>query len=336
MKKILLTLFLAVMATVGLYAQQISVVSSDGSTSIYRTLKEAIEGASDGSVIYLPGGGFSIGDSVKITRRVNIIGVGHKIINDNVDGNTTINGNLWFNEGSSGSALMGCYITGNVNIGDGGAAVSDVLIKYCNLNSVQVKNNTCLDVSVNQNYIRSMSSFNGANAKITNNVIHSIYGVNGGRILNNIIKGSGKPDNDVNDLRYFSIWSDYSIISYNVMFIGQGSGGNWSNAGVRGSNNSGTHNIVGYYGFGENCISWNGKSWNDLFENPSDVNPSSNYHFKEAYSEYENLIGLYANAGTGFSDQQLAPVPYIVASQVDEQTDASGKLNIKIRVKAGE
>jgi hypothetical protein len=332
MKKIIISLFLALMATTGLNAQQISVVSSGGSTSLYRTLQDAIEGADPGSVIYLPGGGFTIADSVKITKKLTIIGIGHYSKSDNVDGVTTISGNLWFNEGSSGSAVMGCYITGNVNIGDGGAAVSDVLIKYCNLNSVQVKNNTCLDVAVNQNYIRSMSSFNGANAKISNNVIHSIYKVNGGRILNNIIRDKGNPG--INDLKYFSIWADYSIISYNVMFIGQGSGSNWSNASIRGSNNSGTDNIVGYYTFGENCISWSGKSWNDLFENPSGITPSSNYHFKEAYSEYENLIGLYA--GNGFNDQQIAPVPYIVAKRVDEQTDASGKLNVKIRVKAGE
>lgn len=332
MKKILLTFFLTVMATAMLQAQQISVVSSGGSTKLYKTLKDAIEKAEGGSVIYLPGGGFSIGDSVKITKKLTIIGIGHKTNTENVDGATMISGNLWFNEGSSGSAVMGCYITGNVNIGDGGAAVSDVLIKYCNLNSVQVNNNTCLDIAVNQNYIRYMSSFNGANAIITNNVIHSIYGVNGGRILNNIIIERGHPGG--NDLRYFSIWADYSIISYNVMFIGQGGGGNWSNASVRGSSNIGTHNIVAYYGFGENCISWNGKSWNDLFENPSGITPSSNYHFKDAYSEYENLIGLYA--GTGFNDNQLAPVPYIVAKQIPEQTDASGKLNIKIRVKAGQ
>ena len=332
MKKLFLTFVFAIVATLTAMAQQISVVSTTGATTLYRTLQDAIEGADPGSVIYLPGGGFPISDEVKINKILTIIGIGHKSNNDNVDGITTISGNLWFNEGSSGSAVMGCYITGNVNIGDGGTAVSDVLIRYCNLNSVQVMNNTCMDVAVNQNYIRSMSSFNGANAKITNNVIHSIYGVNGGRILNNIIIDKGRPG--INDLQYFSIWADYSIISYNVMFIRQGYGGNWSNASVRGSNNSGTHNIVGGYGFGENCISWNEKSWNDLFENPSGITPSSNYHFKDAYSEYENLIGLYAD--TGFNDQQIAPVPYIVVKRVDEQTDASGKLNVKIRVKAGQ
>ena len=98
MKKIILTLFLALMATTGLYAQQISVVSTDGSTSLYRTFPEAIKVAVPGSVIYLPGGGFSIDDSVKITKKLTIIGIGHYNKSGNVDGVTTISGNLWFNE----------------------------------------------------------------------------------------------------------------------------------------------------------------------------------------------------------------------------------------------
>ena len=32
----------------------------------------------------------------------------------------------------------------------------------------------------------------------------------------------------------------------------------------------------------------------------------------------------------------MAPLPYIVAKDIPEQTDAEGKLNIKIRVKASE
>ena len=74
----------------------------------------------------------------------------------------------------------------------------------------------------------------------------------------------------------------------------------------------------------------------DIFEKHNNwkVTPESNFHFKDAYSQYEHQVGIYA--GTGFSDKQLAPVPYIVDKQVASETDASGKLNIKIRVKASE
>lgn len=42
--------------------------------------------------------------------------------------------------------------------------------------------------------------------------------------------------------------------------------------------------------------------------------------------------GIYG--GTGFSDGALPPVPYIQECDVDEQTDAEGKLRINIKVKA--
>ena len=109
MKKIFLLTAIAVllgMATAT--AQQIAVVSEGGETTICQTLQTAIEIASPGSVSYLPGGGFNLSDDVKITKRLTIIGIGHKSNNDNVDGNTKILGNLWFNEGSSSSAVMGC------------------------------------------------------------------------------------------------------------------------------------------------------------------------------------------------------------------------------------
>ena len=77
-----------------------------------------------------------------------------------------------------------------------------------------------------------------------------------------------------------------------------------------------------------------GENWVDIFTNWNGgaISPISDFHIKEGskYSSY----GIYA--GTGFSDNQLAPVPYIVAKDVKEQTDASGKLNVKIRVKAGQ
>lgn len=83
--KRLFILFVAVLAVTGAKAQQIAVVSEDGLTSVYNTLQKAIEGASDGSVVYLPGGGFPIPDSVKITKRLSIIGIGHKVKGENAD-----------------------------------------------------------------------------------------------------------------------------------------------------------------------------------------------------------------------------------------------------------
>lgn len=312
--------------TIALVAQNISVVNSSGSTKLYRTLQAAIEGADPNSVIYLPGGGFPIADSVKITKKLTIIGIGHKSKNDNVDGNTTISGNLYFY--CSNSAVIGCYITGNVYIGQPttvGGAANDVLVKYCNVNKVSIYNNGSLGTVVNQCYIRSSvgaySSTYSVVAEITNNVIHHTYYLTNSIISNNIITGSSDS---------YQLSHTYNSIVNNNIFT------NTTGAAIiYGSNNSFSGNM-GWKALSSDEDYTNMSSYNleDIFVNYNNgaVSPASNYHFKDEYKQYENQVGVYAD-GVDF-DKQLAPVPYIVAKKIDPQTDTAGKLNIKIRVKA--
>ena len=325
MKKLFLTLFFAVLATAGMYAQQISVVSSGGTTTLYQTLQDAVDGADPGSVIYLPGGGFGKNDTVTVTKKLTIIGIGHYAKKGNVDGATIISGSLSFKEGSSGSAVMGCYITGDVGIY---ANVNDVLIRYCNVQNVRVYDPSCLETTVNQCYLRNGAHFHGANGYFTNNVSKDVWNLCNGYIENNLFTTNKRV---FGEDRFETKWSNSSIIRGNIIITTTTYG-----------YNEGPDAIVS----GNMCPStdWNidtdlitvNADWNDVFENYNGgaVSPASNFHFKEAYAQYENQVGIYS--GTGFKDEQLAPVPYIVAKRVDTETDASGKLNVKIRVKAGQ
>ena len=326
MKKKLFLVCAALMCTVALMAQNISVVSSGGSTKLYRTLEAAIKGADPNSVIYLPGGGFPIADSVKITKKLTIIGIGHKAKNENADGITLINGNLFFNEGSSDSAVMGCYITGDINIGEGGAAVNDILIRYCNLNAVSVKNSICQETVVNQNYIRGNSNFGSSGATFTNNIASAVCNLKGGIIKYNYIKtySGGSAYGTV----YILYGCDNSTISNNIFPFRATNCGN----GIGASNIYASDNM-GKIDLGDNFI--NMSDFSDLFVNDAGITPASDFHFTEAYNQY-SYIGPYSTetGSTGFNDKQLAPAPYIVAKHIDDHTDASGKLNIKIRVKA--
>lgn len=334
-KRILSVIAVTLLTFTAATAQRISVVSENGATSVYRTLQDAIEGADPNSTIYLPGGGFSIADEVKITKKLTIIGIGHKSDNENADGSTIISGNLFFNENSSGSAVMSCYITGNVNIGEGGAAVNDITIKFCNLNSVQVKNSTCQETVVSQNYIRGGIIFSGANGTISNNVISYIRDVNGGIISNNIICGT-----QYVSYQTYVIIANNSQIDHNIII-------NPTNLEISGRTSANyvynvgncliyNNMIRGGGDYSDDPINIGSASWNDVFENYNGgaISPVSKFHFKEAYAEYEHQVGIYA--GDGFNEDQLAPVPYIVSKSIPQQTDAAGKLNIKIRVKAGE
>ena len=314
MKKLFFTFILAIMATGVLQAQQISVVSSGGATTLYQTLKDAIEEADDGSVIYLPGGGFPIADEVKITKKLTIVGIGHKIKTENVDGYTTISGNLFFNQGSDGSALMGVYLSGNVNIGND-AKVDDVLVRYCNMNDIDIRNN-CLGTTIDQNYIRGAAYFNGCSGIFSHNITLFVRQLNDGFISNNIITSRSS---------YNALDAcDRTSITNNIIIENRIHSG--SNCLASGNMCKGD--------WGDDCINIGDTNWNDVFQKYGSISPSSDFHFSENYSEYESKVGIYAG-GSDF-DKQLAPVPYIIGKRVDTETDSSGKLNIKIRVKAGQ
>ena len=320
-KRILLAAIAAIMGTAVSVAQQIAVVSESGSTDVYQTLQEAIEGASNGSVIYLPGGGFQIHDSVKITKRLSIIGIGHKANNENVDGNTMISGNLFFDGGSSGSATMGCYISGNIFIGNNGSAVNNILVKYCNIGSIQVKNSLCTGTIINQNYIRGESGFSSSAVKITNNILWSLYDINGGTISNNIIYHQYAGG------YIFSLTRVSKTTINNNVFL--------NIEGIHSGDNCIIYRNMLKAEWGDDCINMSGADWNNVFTkyNNGTISPASEFKFTENYQQYSDC-GIYG--GDGFSDGALPPVPFIVSKSIPEQTDASGKLNIKIRVKAGE
>lgn len=188
MKKILSVLIMALASVTMALAQQIAVVSPSGSTSTCNTLQEAIEGASSGSTIYLPGGGFQISDDVKITKKLTIMGIGYRVDSGNVEGATMIGGNLWFNENSDGSALMGVHVSGTVHVGTDEKAVTNFLMRYSNVNNIDVHNSGCTGMVINQCYLRDYSKFGDTNPTIENCIVHSLGNVNGGKINHNIVR----------------------------------------------------------------------------------------------------------------------------------------------------
>lgn len=320
MKKVLLVL-VALMATVCVNAQQIAVVNGSA-TKLYSTLKDAFEGAEDGSVVYLPGGGFPIADSDTIKKKMTIIGISHKINSDNADGCTTISGNLIFGSGSSGSAVMGCYVTGNVNIGDKNNIVNNVLMKYCNVNGVYVNNAACEGIEINQNYIRKVGSFSKASVKITNNIINYLEYISAGVIKNNNIVGGDKNGYSLSLINNSTILDNIIISSASMV------GDVVKDCQING-------NVIKSGTYGDESVAISNLT--SVFVKYAGVSTQSDFHFNEDFKKTDDFKkcvdkGIYG--GTGFSDGALPPVPYIQECDVDEQTDAEGKLRINIKVKA--
>ena len=281
------------------WAQQIAVATPAGATTLYQDLNLAIAAAPAGSTVYLSGGGFHISDTTKIRKRLTIIGIGHRPDSENADVNTTVTGNFNFEGGANGSALMGVFLSGNVNLGTGGANgtfINGFLLRYCNVNSVRVHNGNCVGVEINQNYVRNNSHGGGTNIQFTNNILHSITEVDGGKIENNTI---------LHSVSGYSLFRTYnSPITNNVMRYG----------GIT-TTELAHNNLIGT------------DDWDTVFVGPNNgVNTSSNFRLASG----NNTIGIYG--GGGFSDTGLPPGPRIVNKNIPGQTDANGNLRVQIQV----
>ena len=315
MKKLIVMLLLMGVAMTAI-AQQIAVVYESGTMRTCNTLLQAVRNATDGCVIYLPAGGFQIGDTVRIKHRVSIIGLNHKTKSENADGMTSISGNLFFDEGSSGSVVMGCYISGNVMIGYDEKSVNNIFIRYCNLNAVEVQSYLCTGTAVNQCYIRNTCNFNNASANITHNVMNGTNGLDGGLFDHNIVvTGSTNANN--------------STITNNVFMYYDHGGDNCITYG----------NLQKDSPWGDACETVSAE-WSDIFMEPSfGISSNSNFHFKEDYKKYENEIGIYGGKNAEnikyFHDDALPPVPYVKDKKVPESTNFDGNLVINLTVKDG-
>lgn len=300
MKRFFIFMFATIIATT-VSAQQIAVVDGAGQTSVYYSLDKAIEEATDGCTIYLPGGGFQVKGETRVNKKVTIMGIGHKPDTDNADVNTIISGDLNFSPGSDGSAIMGVYMSNNLNIGTDGK-VKNILVKYCNINEISVKADSCSGIVVNQNYIRGNAWFGKSNAYVTNNIMNGIGNINGGVVMNNIFTG-------------YSSWYSYRCSYTDV-------------------DNSTIKDNIQRFGFYscDNCITidnWEG-DFTTIIKNWKGIITSSNFHFNDSY-EGDTNIGIYG--GTGFSDDCLPPMPRITSKNIAEQTDEQGKLKIQVTVK---
>ncbi|MBR6979356.1 MAG: hypothetical protein IKH88_05930 [Prevotella sp.] len=306
-------------------AQNIAVVSPNNVTDIYQTLGDAITNATSGSTIYLPGGGLQISEDIKIDKKLTILGVSHRGDTDNADGGTIISGNLFFIDGSSGSAVMGVYISGDIYVGTAEDAVENFTVKKCNANSIQVGNSASSGMVVNQCYLRGNSNFGGCNVKLENNIMCVAWSINVGVINHNVFVANN----------YFSFINVYNSSITNNFFVNAFYVKDSSGCYV-------SHNCIGTasWDWDENPITLDeGQTWDDVFgaNNNKGVTIASDYTIKKKSSKFLGTDGTtigIEGGSTGFDPNALAPIPRIISKKVDEQSDASGKLTIEVTVKA--
>lgn len=318
----------AFFATLSANAQSIAAVSPSNATTMYQTLDDAVTEADNGSVIYLPGGGFQISDKTKITKKYTIMGVSHRADTDNADGATVIAGNLNFEKGSDGSSVVGAFISGTINVGTSTDSVRNITVRFCNVGSFSVKHSQSSGLYINQCYIRGTSYFDNCNVRLENNILHSARCISGGTIRNNIITSYYS-----SGYNYYGLTDVNNSIITNNIFLSKSHSGN--NCTIL---NNGT---VPSYSIGEECLKLeDGQSWDGIFKKNKGVNINSDYHFAQGVTWGKGAgtdgkdIGIYGGSGFMDKDGAYAPIPRIVSKEVAEHTDGSGMLTVKVKVKA--
>ena len=151
----------------------------------YFNLDTAIAHATNGDYIYLPGGNYTISDTIK--KELHIYGTG--IVADSslyIGGVTTINSNLVFSPLSSNSSISG-IITNNITLDAPSNSLSFTLTR-CNANEVFL-NILSGSVLIKQNLfstgIRGNNALN-SNVLISNNIFASNLNPNGGITSNTV------------------------------------------------------------------------------------------------------------------------------------------------------
>lgn len=185
-----------------LHSQNLIIVEGDGPPAFYTSVISAVSDASDGDVIYIPGGSYTIGTLI-IDKQLTIIGAGYNPDSTSATGITSLNGFIQLATGCSGSIITGLYLTESFLIGPedgpcvGTNVFSNVLISRCNFNSFNMCNLFLSEISTiifEENIFRYEVNLEGGYSGFvfSKNVVgYKINGANNVEFNNNIFLNPG-------------------------------------------------------------------------------------------------------------------------------------------------
>ena len=109
------------------HAQNLIARQTGSTTNFHIELDDAITKASNGDIIYLPGGYFPL--NVPIDKELHIIGTGHHPGYSTASGVTYIGGNVYLNAGASRSSFEGIYFQSTISVNE--VTLSNLMFKRC-------------------------------------------------------------------------------------------------------------------------------------------------------------------------------------------------------------
>jgi len=332
--------------TVILNAQTSIILQSKENATMFNKFSDALTDAKQGDIIYLSGGSFNIGNVI-IDKKLTIIGAGHYPSHTQATGLTFLSGNITLITGADTTMLQGFYLSGDVRLGSTAQnqRVNHVNLIRCNVNSIWLSHNSQASsdnslsqfINIQENVIRGdLGGGFVQQIAISKNIIDGgVYNFNGGVVFSNNIF-----------LRHPNPWSPLILnirsgLFRNNIFISPGSYMDGDNSGSGFYNNlfSGAFTIpAGLHGSG-NIVS---KPRADIFvqQTGNVFSYDHNYRLKPESGGIGTGndgfdIGIYGTP-VPFKDGAVPYTPHTTTQSISSESDASGKINININVKAQE
>lgn len=207
--------------------------SAPGSDADYTSIQAAHDATTtlNGDTLYIEGAATGVGQ-LKTTKTLTIIGTGY-FLGENPETQasplgSTING-IWFNPGSEGTKVMGCYISSQVRFQTSNILITRCRIYYSSNTMILPNNQNLANIVITQSYISSSQTYFSAmdfddvtNVLVSNCYIYGAITTNSnfsGIFTNNVFWGNVGPYNSVlkNNILYSGSFTDYNNnYSYNL------------------------------------------------------------------------------------------------------------------------
>ncbi|MCL1933988.1 MAG: hypothetical protein FWF53_09295 [Candidatus Azobacteroides sp.] len=321
MKNVIIFSVCMLCASVNLLAQPQQKFTIQNGTKMvfYDDLETAVQQAASGDTIYLPGGLFQLQSELIINKKLAIFGTGWDTGTMGGISITQIQNDIRFAEGSSGSLLTGCNISGNINFESNLQNITILRNRISgNINftsgkqmvvsenwvasSIGIYGDTSDECQINNNYSRSIINF--SNSRIYNNVTEFATNLYGCTVENNFIMNESDADISSCSNCYFNNNAFEGNITFPV------------------GTNIGNNNLMD-------------QSMADTFngtEQPKDLEIQDSSPCKNAGTDGTD-IGIYGGINPWKPDE-LPFNPHIIQVVIPTQADKDGNLKVNISVAA--
>lgn len=296
-------------------------------------LTSAIAASSTGDTIYLPGGSFS--SPGNIDKGIVIYGTGHYPDYTDITGKTFITGHLTLKDNADNFHLEGLEITGNLSMSYG-ESVNNVTVIRCRMVNFEALGDWNTPTSENTaligNVINTIYLANCKTALVANNIIR--YGIDhthGNLIKNNIFLGKLTSG-------YYENFRGNNNNIHNNIFLVHGSYGM-----TNGSGNIYYNNIMAFpspaYGTAATTLNnYTGLDPANIFVEQSgqDFIYTHDYNLKTPTSypgTDATQVGIFGGTFP-YKEGAIPVIPHFTLKDISPETNSSGQLTIRIKVKA--